>query len=154
MCAEESLLEGKPFNAAAILEKGKPIRWVYKTLLPTYDVFNEARYFQPGPRPSALEIRGRLFGVTICEDVWPAEYLPRPLYGCDPVGILVEAGVEAILNLSASPFQIGKPARRAEMLRSQAQKNKIPFYYCNAVGGNDQLVFDGNSSPSGPMEKT
>ncbi len=138
--------EGKPlFNAAAVLEQGKPIRWVYKTLLPTYDVFNEARYFQPGPRPSVLEIHGRLFGVTICEDVWPAEYLPRPLYGCDPVRILVDAGAQAILNLSASPFQIGKPARRAEMLCSQAQKNRIPFYYCNAVGGNDQLVFDGYS---------
>ena len=138
--------DGKPlFNAAAVLEQGKPIRWVFKTLLPTYDVFNEARYFQPGPLPSALEIHGRLFGVTICEDVWPPEYLHRPLYGCDPVGILVEAGAEAILNLSASPFQIGKPARRAEMLRFQAQKNRIPFYYCNAIGGNDQLVFDGHS---------
>ena len=138
--------EGKPlFNAAAVLERGKPIHWVFKTLLPTYDVFNEARYFQPGPRPAPVEIHGRLFGITICEDVWTPEYLPRPLYGCDPVEILVKAGAEAILNLSASPFQIGKPARRAEMLRSQAQKNRIPFYYCNAVGGNDQLVFDGHS---------
>ncbi len=138
--------EGKPLlNAAAVLERGKPIRWVFKTLLPTYDVFNEARYFHPGPRPSPVEIHGRLFGITICEDVWSPEYLPRPLYGCDPVGILVEAGAEAILNLSASPFQIGKPARRIEMLRSQAQKNRIAFYYCNAIGGNDQLVFDGHS---------
>jgi NAD+ synthetase len=138
--------EGKPlFNAAAVLERGKPIRWVFKTLLPTYDVFNEARYFHPGPRPAPLEIHGHLFGITICEDVWSPEYLPRPLYSCDPVGILVQAGAEAILNLSASPFQTGKPARRAEMLRSQAQKSGVPFYYCNAVGGNDQLVFDGNS---------
>lgn len=133
------------FNAAAILEKGKPARFAHKTLLPTYDVFNETRYFEPCADPSPLEIRGALFGVTICEDIWTPEYLPRRLYAKDPVATLVAAGANAILNLSASPFQVGKPALRTEMIRSQAKKHGVPFYYCNAVGGNDQLVFDGNS---------
>jgi NAD+ synthetase len=133
------------FNAAAILEKGKPARFAHKTLLPTYDVFNETRYFEPCADPSPLEIRGNLFGVTVCEDIWTPEYLPRRLYAKDPVATLVAAGAKAILNLSASPFQVGKPASRTEMIRSQAKKHGVPFYYCNAVGGNDQLVFDGNS---------
>jgi len=133
------------FNAAAILEKGKPARFARKSLLPTYDVFNETRYFEPCDDPSPLEIRGTLFGVTICEDIWTPEYLPRRLYAKDPVATLAAAGAKAILNLSASPFQVGKPALRAEMIRSQAKKHGVPFYYCNAVGGNDQLVFDGNS---------
>lgn len=133
------------FNAAAILEKGKPARFARKSLLPTYDVFNETRYFEPCADPSPLEIRGTLFGVTICEDIWTPEYLPRRFYAKDPVATLVAAGAKAILNLSASPFQVGKPALRTEMIRSQAKKHGVPFYYCNAVGGNDQLVFDGNS---------
>jgi NAD+ synthase (glutamine-hydrolysing) len=148
-----SLLGGKPFrNTAAILERGKPARFVFKSLLPTYDVFNEARYFQPCENPAPVEIQGQIFGVTICEDIWSPDYLSRPLYAIDPVEKLVSAGATAILNLSASPFQIGKPARREAMIRAQATKHGVPFYYCNAIGGNDQLVFDGNSfavSPDG-----
>jgi NH3-dependent NAD+ synthetase/predicted amidohydrolase len=148
-----SLPGGKPFrNTAAILERGKPARFVFKSLLPTYDVFNEARYFQPCENPAPVEIQGQIFGVTICEDIWSPDYLSRPLYAIDPVEKLVSAGATAILNLSASPFQIGKPARREAMIRAQAKKHGVPFYYCNAIGGNDQLVFDGNSfavSPDG-----
>lgn len=137
---------GRPFfNAAAILERGKEIRWVYKTLLPTYDVFDEARYFEPCQKPTPIEIKGRLFGVTICEDIWTPDYLPRSLYSCDPVEVLCEAKVEAILNLSASPFQLGKPQRREDMIKNRARRHGVPFYYCNAVGGNDELVFDGHS---------
>jgi NAD+ synthetase len=137
---------GRPFfNAAAVLERGQAVRWAFKSLLPTYDVFNETRYFEPCTAPVPLEIGGRLFGVTVCEDIWTPDYLPRPLYQCDPVETLVGAGAKAILNLSASPFQIGKPAQREEMLRAQAKKHGVPFYYCNAVGGNDELVFDGHS---------
>ncbi len=146
-----SLPGGKPFrNAAAILERGKPARFVFKSLLPTYDVFNEARYFQPCENPVPVEIHGQIFGVTICEDIWSPDYLARPLYTIDPVEKLVSAGATAILNLSASPFQIGKPARREAMIRAQAQKHGVPFYYCNAIGGNDQLVFDGNSFAVAP----
>ncbi len=137
---------GRPFfNAAAILEKGRPPRFVFKSLLPTYDVFNEARYFEPNSSPAPVEIGGRLFGVTICEDIWTPEHLPRRLYSTNPVETLVAAGATAILNLSASPFQIGKPEIREEMIAAQAKKHRVPFFYCNAVGGNDQLVFDGNS---------
>lgn len=138
--------KGRPFfNAAAVLEHGRPIRKVFKSLLPTYDVFDEARYFEPGPPPEPVEIGGRRFGVTICEDIWTPEFLPRGLYSRDPVHDLVTAGVAAILNLSASPFHIGKPAQRREMIRRQAGSHRVPFFYCNAVGGNDQLVFDGYS---------
>ena len=137
---------GRPFfNAAAILEKGLPPRFVFKSLLPTYDVFNETRYFEPNSSPAPVEIGGRLFGVTICEDIWTPEHLPRRLYSTNPAETLVAAGATAILNLSASPFQIGKPRIREEMIAAQAKKHGVPFFYCNAVGGNDQLVFDGNS---------
>ncbi|MCX6969684.1 MAG: NAD+ synthase [Verrucomicrobia bacterium] len=138
--------KGRPFfNAAAVLERSRPVRKVFKSLLPTYDVFDEARYFEPGPAPVPVEIGGRRIGVTICEDIWTPEYLPRGLYARDPVHDLVTAGAAAILNISASPFQIGKPAHRREMIRRQAGSHRVPFFYCNAVGGNDQLVFDGYS---------
>jgi NAD+ synthase (glutamine-hydrolysing) len=137
---------GRPFfNAAAILEKGLPARFVFKSLLPTYDVFNETRYFEPNSSPAPVEIGGEVFGVTICEDIWTTEHLPRRLYSTNPVETLVAAGATAILNLSASPFQIGKAKIREEMIAAQAKKYGVPFFYCNAVGGNDQLVFDGNS---------
>ncbi len=137
---------GRPFhNAAAVLEKGQPPRVIHKTLLPTYDVFDEARYFEPGTPGRFVGIRGKKFGVTICEDIWTREFLPRSLYAHSPVAGLVASGAEAVLNLSASPFQIGKPAQRREMVAGLAKKFRVPFFYCNAVGGNDQLVFDGHS---------
>lgn len=137
---------GKPFhNAAAVLEKGQPIRWRDKCLLPTYDVFNETRYFEPGSRPEVIELRGQRWGITICEDIWTPDYLPGVLYELDPAAVLVSQGACAILNLSASPFQTGKPLQREEMVREAARRHKVPFHYCNAVGGNDQLVFDGHS---------
>ena len=138
--------KGRPFfNAAAVLEKNRPVRKIYKSLLPTYDVFDEARYFEPGLAPAPMEICGHRLGVTICEDIWTPDFLPGGLYTCDPVHDLVAAGAAAILNLSSSPFQIGKPALRREMIRRQAGRHRVPFFYCNAVGGNDQLVFDGYS---------
>jgi NAD+ synthetase len=137
---------GKPFhNAAALLERGKPIRKTYKSLLPTYDVFDEDRYFEPATRVEPFEVQGKKIGVTICEDIWTDEYLPRPLYDVEPVSALVEQGAEIILNLSASPFRLGAPACRLEMIAAQARAYQRPIYYCNVVGGNDQLIFDGNS---------
>ncbi len=137
---------GRPFfNAAAVLERDRPVRKVFKSLLPTYDVFDEARYFEPGPATAPVEIGGRSLGVTICEDIWTPEFLPRGLYTRDPVHDLVAAGAAAIVNLSASPFYLGKPAQRREMIRRQAGSHRVPFFYCNAIGGNDQLVFDGYS---------
>jgi len=137
---------GKPFhNAAALLERGKPIRKMYKSLLPTYDVFDEDRYFEPATHVQPFEVQGKKIGVTICEDIWTDEYLPRPLYDIEPVRALVEQGAEIILNLSASPFRLGAPACRLEMIAAQARTYQRPICYCNLVGGNDQLIFDGNS---------
>jgi NAD+ synthetase len=145
-CVIPNAGSGRPFqNAAAVLERGRPIRMVCKSLLPTYDVFDEARYFEPAPSVEPIEIGGRKFGITICEDIWTPEFLPHGRYARDPVHDLVAAGAAAILNISASPFQIGKPAQRREMIRLQAGRHRVPFFYCNAVGGNDQLVFDGHS---------
>jgi NAD+ synthase (glutamine-hydrolysing) len=137
---------GKPFhNAAGLLERGKPIRKAYKCLLPTYDVFDEDRYFEPASRIGPFEFNGKKIGVTICEDIWTDDYLPRPLYDVEPMRSLVEQGAEIILNLSASPFRLGAPACRLEMIAAQARSYQRPICYCNVVGGNDQLIFDGNS---------
>src|SRR6266446_10382807 len=137
---------GKPFhNAAALLEAGKPIRKAHKSLLPSYDVFDEDRYFEPAGRVEPFDVCGKKLGVTLCEDIWTEHYLPRPLYDIEPVRALVEQGAEIILNLSASPFSLNKPAIRREMVTSLARAHQRPICYCNAVGGNDQLVFDGNS---------
>src|SRR5262249_48886392 len=138
--------KGKPFhNAAALLVRGEPIRKAYKSLLPTYDVFDEDRYFQPADRVETFEVNGKKIGITICEDIWTEHYLPRPLYDCEPTQRLIEQGAEVILNLSASPFTLRKPVIRHEMVASLARTYRRPICYCNAVGGNDQLIFDGNS---------
>ncbi len=137
---------GKPFfNAAALLERGQPIRKIFKTLLPTYDVFDEDRYFEPGNGGEIFAIAGRRVGVTICEDIWTQAYLPRPLYELEVTRALVRKGAEIIVNLSASPFDLGKQATRRQMLAALAREHQCPIVYCNAVGGNDQLVFDGSS---------
>ena len=137
---------GRPFhNAAALLEQGKPIRVAHKSLLPTYDVFDEDRYFEPAAKVEPFDCGGTNIGITICEDIWTEHYLPRPLYDCEPTRSLIEQGAEIILNLSASPFTLHKPAIRYEMVATLARTYKRPIFYCNAVGGNDQLIFDGNS---------
>jgi NAD+ synthase (glutamine-hydrolysing) len=137
---------GAPFrNAAAVLAKGEPERRVYKSLLPTYDVFDEDRYFEPAADVAPINICGGSLGLTICEDVWVYPFLPRRLYPRNPVRSLVLQGAEIIANISASPFGIGKPKLRLEMLSKLAAENGCPLLYCNALGGNDQLVFDGNS---------
>jgi NAD+ synthase (glutamine-hydrolysing) len=137
---------GKPFhNAAALLERGKPLRKAHKSLLPTYDVFDEDRYFEPASRVEPFEVHGKKIGVTICEDIWTEHYLPRPLYDIEPVRGLIDQGAEVIVNLSSSPFTLHKPAIRYEMVAGSARTHRRPICYCNVVGGNDQLVFDGNS---------
>ena len=138
---------GKPFhNAAAILIPGSSPQIIHKTLLPTYDVFDEARYFEPSAEIRPIMLLGQLVGVTVCEDIWITGYQR------DPVKELVLAGAKSIFNLSASPFQMGKVKRRLCTLREKAIRYQIPFFYCNSVGANDQLVFDGHSlavAPSG-----
>ena len=146
---------GRPFhNAAALLVRDQPIHKAYKSLLPTYDVFDEDRYFQPAGRVEPLDLNGTKIGATICEDIWTEHYLPRPLYDCEPTRSLVEQGAQIIVNLSASPFTLHKPAIRYEMVATLARTYHRPIFYCNAVGGNDQLIFDGNSiavNPSGGL---
>jgi NAD+ synthase (glutamine-hydrolysing) len=137
---------GKPFhNAAALLQAGEPLQKTHKSLLPTYDVFDEDRYFEPAREIAPLNFRGHRIGVTICEDIWTERYLPRPFYDLDPVRALVTQEAEMILNVSASPFSLRKPAVRREMISGLAGAYQRGIFYCNAVGGNDQLVFDGNS---------
>src|SRR6478609_7826875 len=137
---------GKPFrNAAAWLENGKIQHRIWKTLLPTYDVFDARRYFEPGDASEPILWNGHRIGVTICEDIWTENYLQRPFYDRDPVQELSAQGIDLLLNLSASPFQLGKPLLRRSMIGGIARKTKVPVIYCNAVGANDQLVFDGHS---------
>ncbi len=137
---------GKPFrNTAAWLEAGEVRHRIHKTLLPTYDVFDEARYFEPADNCEPVVWNGRRIGITICEDVWGEDFLERPLYDRDPVRELARAGVDLLLNISASPFHLGKPALREAVLASAAHVVRAPVVYVNAVGGQDQLVFDGHS---------
>jgi NAD+ synthetase len=143
---------GKPFrNAAAWLVNGALVHKIWKTLLPTYDVFDERRYFEPGESCSPIEWNGHRIGVTICEDIWTEDYLQRPFYDRDPVEELTRAGVDLILNLSASPFHLGKPEIRRAMIAGVARRAQVPVVYCNAVGANDQLIFDGNSLVATPQ---
>ncbi|MDD1758884.1 MAG: NAD+ synthase [Methanotrichaceae archaeon] len=138
---------GRPlFNAAALLERGKVKCTFYKTLLPTYDVFDEDRYFEPAPKSQILDLEGFKLGISICEDVWnDRDFWKRRRYHIDPILDLVEEGAQAIINLSASPFALGKQLNREAMLGSMAHKYRIPFVYINQIGGNDDLVFDGRS---------
>src|SRR5216117_3406750 len=125
--------------------RGKPFRKAYKSLLPTYDFFDEDRYFEPAGRVEPFDVHGKKIGVTICEDIWTEHYLPRPLYDVEPVHSLVDQGAHIIVNLSSSPFSLHKPAIRYEMVAGLARAHQQPICYCNLVSGNDQLVFDGNS---------
>jgi NAD+ synthase/NAD+ synthase (glutamine-hydrolysing) len=139
--------EGRPlFNTAALLRNGSVEHRFRKALLPTYDVFDEDRYFEPFHGAQTLEIAGRRLGISICEDVWnDRDFWKRRRYHHDPVEELVRVGAEAIINLSASPFTVGKHAKREKMLASMAAKYGVPIVYVNQFGGNDDLVFDGRS---------
>jgi NAD+ synthetase len=135
------------FNAAALVRAGKIEERRFKTLLPTYDVFDEDRYFQPAGSNTPVAFDGQSLGLTICEDVWTQDYLPARLYERSPVEDLMSRGARpfVLVNISASPFHLGKEKTRADMLRSIAVKHRVPVVYCNLVGGNDELIFDGNS---------
>jgi NAD+ synthase (glutamine-hydrolysing) len=139
--------EGKRlFNSAALCQSGRVVARQHKSLLPTYDVFDEDRYFEPARALAPMMFGGRRLGVTICEDVWnAADFWPERLYHRDPVRELVDGGAEILINISASPFELGKAALRREMIRLEGKKYGRYFFYVNQVGGNDELVFDGHS---------
>ena len=137
---------GNPFqNTALVIQNNQIIGRATKSLLPSYDVFDEARYFQPSKGVQVQSIAGKKFGITICEDIWSEDFLPSKLYVKDPAGELAKQGVDFLINLSASPFHIGKHKERHAMLSFLARRIETPVIYCNAVGGNDELIFDGNS---------
>ena len=134
-------------NSVAVLQNGRMLGSRDKTLLPTYDVFDEDRYFEPATRNDVFELNGRKIGLTVCEDVWNDEdyWHDSRRYRLNPARDLVQNGAEVILNVSASPWHWGKNKVRQDMLGSLAAKLGAPLLYCNLVGGNDELVFDGSS---------
>ena len=133
-------------NAAALLHGGKIAATRVKTLLPTYDVFDEDRYFEPARENLPVTIGSSACGLTICEDIWNDEnFWSQRRYPADPVANLVSAGVGCVLNISASPWHVGKEKLRYDMLASLAVKARRPVAFCNLVGGNDELLFDGGS---------
>jgi NAD+ synthase (glutamine-hydrolysing) len=133
-------------NKAALLCGGRIVFEQSKMLLPTYDVFDESRYFQPAERQVPYDFANEHLGITVCEDVWnDKNFWPEMLYDRDPVTELVGQGTSVIINISASPYTIAKRALRVEMLRSIAKTHRKPVVYVNQVGGNDSLIFDGAS---------
>jgi NAD+ synthase (glutamine-hydrolysing) len=134
------------YNAAVLICNKKIVSKHYKSLLPTYDVFDEDRYFEPTHSISIAKVCGKKFGISICEDMWGADVIwPRTIYHKDPVKSMINQGAKIIINVSASPFTIGKYNVRLKLLTNHAKRHNVPLIFVNQVGGNDDLVFDGNS---------
>ncbi len=133
-------------NCAALIADGRVVFEQRKMLLPTYDVFDESRYFQPAESQQLFSFCGRRIGLTICEDVWnDKNFWANRLYQRDPVAELASAGADLLLNVSSSPYTIDKRGLRHDMLRAIARAHRLPVVYVNQIGGNDSLVFDGSS---------
>jgi NAD+ synthase/NAD+ synthase (glutamine-hydrolysing) len=155
VCGFVSPAEGKTgksvMNSAAVLRQGAVQFVQSKMLLPTYDVFDEMRYFDPAESQKLLPLGGKEFALTICEDAWNDKHFwHRRLYPVDPVDELLHAGGNMVLNISASPFHLGKRELRRQMLATIARDNKVPVLFVNQVGGNDSLIFDGSSMVIAP----
>ncbi|MGH9146178.1 MAG: NAD+ synthase [Vicinamibacterales bacterium] len=134
------------YNAAALCHQGRVIARQHKCLLPSYDVFDEDRYFEPARSVSPIDFRGVKLGVHICEDVWnDPDLWPRRLYHREPVDELAVQGAQLFINLSSSPFDLRKAEVRRRLVRHEARQHGRYFFYVNQVGGNDELVFDGHS---------
>jgi len=138
---------GRPaYNSAAFCHRGAILASARKCLLPTYDVFDEVRYFERAPEPTVVTFAGRRLGLTICEDLWAHDSIPtRRLYPHDPIRQLSTRRLDLLLNLSASPWHSAKERTRDTLVRDAARACGCPAVYCNAVGGNDELIFDGRS---------
>ena len=144
--ASESGTGKRAANRAAVLRGGSILFRQTKMLLPTYDVFDEARYFVPAEAQSLLLLDGRKIALTICEDAWnDKQFWERPLYRRDPVQELAHTGGELLISINASPYHMGKRALRREIFEATARRHNMPVVYVNQVGGDDQLVFDGSS---------
>jgi NAD+ synthase (glutamine-hydrolysing) len=139
------------YNAATLCRDGKPLHRRVKSLLPTYDVFDEHRYFEPGPDVQITPFGDLQLGISICEDLWNDRGVVfRQFYQDNPIAELARRGADLFINCSASPFTIGKQAHRMNLIRQAARRHGLPVLYCNQVGGNDELVFDGGSCVVGP----
>ena len=135
------------FNSAVLFENGKILHRVNKRLLPTYDVFDERRYFEPGTKVISFPYKEYKIGLTICEDVWnDKDAIQKRAYHLNPVLLMVQDGADLIINISASPFHVGKREFRWDMLGSLAKKYNVPLVFANQVGGNDSVLFDGISA--------
>jgi len=143
---------GNPiYNTAAILKGGRVVFRQNKMLLPSYDVFDEKRYFEPAAKQSPLTLDGSPVALTVCEDAWnDKQYWERRLYSRDPVEELAASGSRLLISINASPYHMGKRAQRHEIFAATARRFQLPIVYVNQVGGNDQLVFDGASFAIGP----
>jgi NAD+ synthase/NAD+ synthase (glutamine-hydrolysing) len=138
-------------NCAALLAAGSVAFEQRKMLLPTYDVFDESRYFQPADSQAAAVFCGARLGITVCEDIWnDKSFWRKPLYPRDPVQELMGQGIDLLINISASPYQLDKRNLRLDMLRALARRHGRPVVYVNQVGGNDSLIFDGSSVALAP----
>lgn len=134
------------YNAAAVLAEGRVVSSHFKSLLPTYDVFDEERYFEPAHQVHSVYLKGLRVGISICEDIWnDSDFWSRQRYAHDPISTLAQQGMDLLINISASPFHVGKPAQRHAMVTALCQKHQVPAVYLNQVGGNDGLIFDGHS---------
>ena len=140
--------EGKAlYNSAALFENSVLLHQVKKRLLPNYDVFDDSRYFEPGLSCESYTYKGRRIGLTICEDIWnDRDIIKKRIYHLDPVSLLIQDGADLIINISASPFYVGKNKLKTDMLGSIAGKYNVPLLYVNQVGGNDSILFDGLSA--------
>ncbi len=138
---------GNPlYNSAVLFDKGKILHQVHKRLLPTYDVFEERRYFEPGKEYSSFFYKGYRMGLTICEDIWnDKDFFSRQLYPVDPVERMIKEGVNLLINISASPYHVGKREFKWGMFGDISKKYRVPLLYVNQVGGNDSVLFDGIS---------
>jgi NAD+ synthase (glutamine-hydrolysing) len=135
------------YNAALLIHDGRLLLEQHKSLLPTYDVFDERRYFSPAPEIETVAFKGETLGISICEDAWndPDSWPSGRLYATDPIAILAGRGATLLINISASPFHVGKQEIRFSLIRNHARRHGLPFVFVNQVGGNDDLVFDGRS---------
>jgi NAD+ synthase (glutamine-hydrolysing) len=134
------------YNSAFLVYRGKIEFIQHKSLLPTYDVFDEARYFDPSPEIKVFKFKNEVIGISICEDAWnSSELWSRRYYDLDPIQILARKGARIMINIAASPFSIGKEVVRHDLIRDHARKHKVNFVFVNQVGGNDELIFDGTS---------